>query len=97
MGSVYRQCLLVQIFVFALQALSSPAPMSFLHAGTYSEVMHPGASLLLSPFLQKGGGGVSRDALVLLPEGLPLLSLDFSPARGVEEKGRSTTTTGGRA
>ena len=57
MGSVYRHCLLVQIFVFSIQALSSPALMSFLHAGTSSEVMHPGASLLLSPFLQKGGGG----------------------------------------
>ena len=27
----------------------------------------------------------SRDALVLLPEGLPLLPLDFGPAGGVEE------------
>ena len=31
------------------------------------------------------GGGGSWDALVLLPEGLPLLPLDFCPARGVEE------------
>ena len=31
------------------------------------------------------GGEVSRDALVLLPEGLPLLPLDFCLARGVEE------------
>ena len=30
-------------------------------------------------------GGGSRDDLVLLPEGLPLLLLDFCPARGVEE------------
>ena len=28
---------------------------------------------------------MSRDALVLVPEGLPLLPLDFCPARGVEE------------
>ena len=56
-GSVYRQCLLVQCFVFALQALSSPAPMSFLYAGTSLEVRHPGSSLLLSPFLQNGGMG----------------------------------------
>ena len=43
-GSFADDVLLVQIFVFALQALSSPAPMSFLHAGTSSEVTHPGAS-----------------------------------------------------
>ena len=87
MGSFSDNVLLVQIFVFALQALSSPAPMLFLHAGTSSEVTHPGLPLLLSPFLQKGvmRGGGSRDALVLLPEGLPLLPLDFCPARGVEE------------
>ena len=45
----------------------------------------PGLPLLLSPFLQKGGGVGSRDALRLLPEGLPLLPLDFCPPRGVEE------------
>ena len=48
----------------------------------------PGLPLLLSPFLQKDGrrgGGGSWDALGLLPEGLPLLPLDFGPARGVEE------------
>ena len=42
----------------------------------------------LPPFLQKGGmrgGGGSRIALVLLPEGLPLLPLYFCPAGGVEE------------
>ena len=58
MGSVYLHYLLAHIFVFALQALSSPEPMSFLHAGTSSEVTHPGSSLLLSPFLQKGEMGV---------------------------------------
>ena len=31
------------------------------------------------------GGGGSWDALVLLPEGLPLLPPDFCPARGVVE------------
>ena len=30
-------------------------------------------------------GGGSRDALVLLHEGLPLLPLDICPARGVEQ------------
>ena len=57
-GSVYQHYLLAQIFVFALQALASPAPLSFLHAVTSSEVMLPRSSLLLSPFLQKGGMGV---------------------------------------
>ena len=48
--------------------------------------MHPGAPLLLPPFLQKGRMvGGSRVALVLLPEVLPLLPLDFGPAGGVEE------------
>ena len=48
----------------------------------------PGLPLLLPPSLQKGGmreGGWSRDALVLLSEGLPLLPPEFCPARGVEE------------
>ena len=76
----------MQMFVFALQALSSPAPMSFPHAGTSSEVPHPGASPS-SPSLPSEGRdeGGSWDALMLLPEGLPLLPLDFCPARGVEE------------
>ena len=88
MGCFADSLLLVQVFVFALQALSSPAPMSFPHAGTSSEVTHHGASPS-SPSLPSEGrdeGGVSsRDALVLLPEGFPLLPLDFCPAGGVEE------------
>ena len=86
-GSFADDFLLVSIFVFALQALSSPAPMSFPLARTSSEVPQPGASPS-SPSLPSEGrdeGGGSRDALVLLPEGLPLLPLDFCPARGVEE------------
>ena len=61
-GSFCRQFLLVQIFVFALQALSSPAPMSFLHAGTSSQVTHPGAPpscLSLSSGGRDEGGTVS--------------------------------------
>ena len=80
--------LLVPIFVFALQALSSPSPMSFPLAGTSSEVTHPGASPSSPSLPSEGwdeGEGGSRDALVLFPEGLPLLPLDFCPARGVEE------------
>ena len=87
-GSFTDNVLLVQIFVFALQALSSPAPMSFLHAWTSSEVTHPGASpssLSLPSEGRDEGGGQSQDALGLLPEGLPLLPLDFCPAREVEE------------
>ena len=86
-GSFCRRSFASASFVFALQALSSPAPMSFPHAGTSSEVTHPGASPS-SPSLPSEGrvevGGGSRDALVLLPEGLPLLPLDFGPAGGVE-------------
>ena len=61
-GSFYRQCLLVQIFVLALQALSYHAPMSFLHAGTSSEVTHTGASpssLSLPSEGRDEGGAVS--------------------------------------
>ena len=61
-GKLYDNVLLAKIFVFALQALSSPAPMSFLHAGTSSEVPHPRASpssLSLPSEGQGEGGGVS--------------------------------------
>ena len=64
MGSFCRRSFASASFVFALQALSSPAPMPFPHAGTSSEV--PGASPS-SPSLPSegrvevwgGGGGVS--------------------------------------
>ena len=62
--------------------------MSFPHAGTSSEVTHPGASPSSPSLSSEGrdeGGGGSQVALVLLPEGLPLLPLNFCPARGVEE------------
>ena len=42
-------------------------------------------SSLSLPSEGQDGGRRSRDDLVLLPEGLPLLPLDFDPARGVEE------------
>ena len=78
-GAFADDLFLVQVFVFALQALSSPAPLYFPRVGTSSEVTHHGASP--SPFLssesQDEGGGGSREALVLLPEGLPLLPLDI--------------------
>ena len=49
--------LLVRFFVFAFQALSSPAPKSFLHEGTSTVVTHPGASPS-SLSLPSWGGGV---------------------------------------
>ena len=53
----------MQVFVFALQALSSPAPMSFPHAGPSSEVTLPGASpsspSLPSEGRDEWGAGVS--------------------------------------
>ena len=54
----------------------------FFMRGLLREFRTPGL-----PFLQKGGRGEgrSRDALRLLPEGLPLLPLDFCPVRGVVE------------
>ena len=78
--------LLVPVSFFALQALSSPAPMSFLMRGLLRKSRTTGLPLPLPPSLQKGGlRWGSWDALVLLPEGLPLLPLDFGPAGVVEE------------
>ena len=64
--------------------------MSFPLARTSSEGPQPGASpsslsLPSEGRDERGVGWWSRDALVLLPEGLPLLPLNFCPARGVEE------------
>ena len=70
-------------FRFRPSGSSSTAPMSFLHECLLRKSCTPWSSLLLSPFLQKGGW--SWDALVLLPEGFPLVPLDFGPAGGVEE------------
>ena len=87
MGSFCRQSFASASFVFALQALSSPAPMSFPMWGLLRKSHTPGLPLLLPPSLQKGGlrWGRSRVVLVLLPESLPLLPLDFGPAGGVED------------
>ena len=54
--------------------------MSFLHECLLQKSCTPSL-----PFLQKGRRGGSRDALLLLPEGFPLLLLNFGPAGGVEE------------
>ena len=58
----------------------------FLMRGLLRNSRTPEASSS-SPSLPSEGrdeGGGCWDALVLLPEGLPLLPLDFCPARGVE-------------
>ena len=47
--------------------------------GSHAPRVFPSLSL---PSEERDGGGRSRDALVLLPEGLPLLPLDFGPASG---------------
>ena len=67
-----------------------PAAENSPHAQTSSEVMHPEASPSSHSLPSEGqdevgeGDGWSWDALVLLPEGLPLLPLIFCPVRGVE-------------
>ena len=78
--------LLVQIFVFALQALLPLLQCPFFMCdffGSHTPRVFP--SSLSLPSEGRDGGGRSRDALVLLPEGFPLLPLDFSPAGEVEE------------
>ena len=60
----------------------------FLMRGLLRKSRIPGIPLLPPSLPSEGwdeGGGGSRVALVLLPEGLPLLLLDFCPAGGVEE------------
>ena len=85
-GSVYLHYLLAHIFVFALQALlplrRCPFYMSAFF-GSLAPLVFPSSPFL--PLEGRDGGGRSRDALVLLPEGFPLLPLDFGPAGGVEE------------
>ena len=86
MGSVYRHYLLAQMFVFALQALlplrRCPFYMSAFF-GSHAPLVFP--SSLSLPSEEQDGGGWSRDALELRPEGFPLLPLDFGRAGGVEE------------
>ena len=50
-------------YSFAFQALSSPAPMSFPHTGTSSEVTHSGASPSSPSLSSEGRGGGGGGAL----------------------------------
>ena len=74
------------MFVFTPQAilplLRCPFNMSAFFR-SHAPLVFPSSPSL--PSEGRDGGGWSRDALVLLPEGFPLLLLDFGRARGVEE------------
>ena len=78
--------MLAQIFVFALQAIlplrRCPFYMSAFF-GSHAPLVFPSSPSL--PSVGRDGVGWSRVALVLLPEGFPLLPLDFGRAGGVEE------------
>ena len=74
------------MFVFALQAILPLRRCSFYMSAffrSHAPLVFPSSPSL--PSEGRDGGGWSRDALVLLPEGFPLLLLDFSRAGGVEE------------
>ena len=78
--------MLAQIFVFALQAILSLRRCSFYMSAffdSHAPMVFPSSPSL--PSTGRDGVGGSRDALVLLPEGFPLLPLDFGRAGGVEE------------
>ena len=75
MGSVYQHYLLAQMFVFSLQAIlplrRCPFYMSAFF-GSHAPLVFPSFPSL--PSAGRDGVGWSRDTLVLLPEGFPLLS-----------------------
>ena len=74
------------MFVFALQAIlplrRCPFYMSAFF-GSHAPLVFPSSPTL--PSAGQDGVGGARDALVLLPEGFPLLPLDFGRAGRVEE------------
>ena len=73
-------------FRFRPSGSSSTAPMSFLLECLLRKSCTPGLPFFSLPSSKgRDGGGRSRDALGLLPEGFPLLPLDIGPAGGVEE------------
>ena len=85
-GSAYQHCLLAQMFVFSLRAIlplrRCPFYMSAFFESHASLVFPSSPSL---PSAGRDGVGWSRDALVLLPEGFPLLPVNFGRAGGVGE------------
>ena len=71
---------------FRPSGYSSTAPMSFLQECHLRKSCTPGLPFFSLPsFSRAGWGWGAQDALVLLPEGFPLLQLDFGRAGGVEE------------
>ena len=91
-GSFCRRSLASASFVFALQALSSPAPMSFPHAGTSSEVTLPGASPSSASLPSEGRvevGGVSGCPCVASRGSSSPPARLWSSGRGGEASGRS--------
>ena len=77
-----------QIFRFRPSGFFFPCANVLSSCGDFFGSSAPRGFLFFSlPSFRRAGGGVSgpRDALRLLPEGLPLLPLDFCSARGVEE------------
>ena len=81
----------MQVFVFALQALSSPELMSFPHAGTSSEITHPGASpspSLPSEGRDEGGGFLGCPCVASRGSSSPPVRL-LSSERGGGASGRS--------
>ena len=89
-GKGYQHYLLAQIFVFALHVLlplrRCPFYMSAFF-GSHAPLVFP--SSLFLPSKGRDGGGRSRDALVLLPEGFPPPARLWSSGRGGGASGRA--------
>ena len=85
-GKCYQHYLLAEMFIFALQAIlplrRCPFYMSAFF-GSHAPLVFPSSPSL--PSAGRVGDGGAQDAFVLLPEGFPLLPLDFGQAGGVEE------------
>ena len=74
------------MFVFALQAILPLRRCPFYMSAffrSHAPLVFPSPPSL--PSAGRDGVGWSRDTLVLLPEGFPLLPLDFGRAGGVEK------------
>ena len=83
-----RQCFAGKIFCFHPSGSPPPPSCADVLASCgdfFGSSTSWGFPFFFLPSFRRAGGGRSRDALRLLPEGLPLLPLDFCPVRGVEE------------